>query len=188
MYAEWKRQATLLTVPADPRPPPPPWAKDALRARGYTVPSLDADPNRVPRGTPAVIPENPTQDPRIEEEIRGLRRENEAASILAKFGFDVFQKPPPSPDRPNAKPDYLIEGRRFEAVSPGQSFGSDPAKNLSTQIDEKAYNQADRIVVNMADSKVSVAELQYHLQVNPVPSYKEVILINKAGNVFYIYP
>jgi Contact-dependent growth inhibition CdiA C-terminal domain len=113
---------------------------------------------------------------------RSLQRENESASILARVGYDIEQ----NPSVPGSKnPDYRIEGRIFDNYAP--TTGN--ARNIASWIQEKVDDdQADRIVLNLADSPVGLGQLSAQLHDWPIAGLKEVIVIDRQGNVLHFYP
>ncbi|WP_406444078.1 hypothetical protein OHB14_34630 [Streptomyces sp. NBC_01613] len=116
------------------------------------------------------------------EKRRGLQRENEAADQLAKAGYDVEQ----NPEVPGPKePDYRVEGKIFDGYSP--TTGNDDAvfKEIKKKVREK---QADRIVLNLADSPVDTAALRARLARRPIEDLKEVLIVDKSGNIIPFYP
>ncbi|BFH64633.1 hypothetical protein [Paenibacillus azoreducens] len=76
-----------------------------------TKPVNTPDPNAQPRGYKTTIRENMD-----EETKRSLSRENEAAEILSKNGYDVEQNPKISDT--SKDPDYLINDTIFDCYSP----------------------------------------------------------------------
>lgn len=48
--------------------------------------------------------------------------------------------------------------------------------------------QTDRVVVNLADSSADVGKLRSQLHDWPIDGLKEVIVIDKQGNVLHLYP
>ena len=132
----------------------------------------------------------------------GIRGQNEALARLADAGYRVVQQPTETkgPDgKPvltgdmqnrlgldsDKKPDALIEGRVFDVYSPT----TNNAKNVYDEISEKAgKDQAHRIVLNLRNSDVQVRDLRRLLQENPIPKLKEIILIDKSGNISHLFP
>ena len=120
---------------------------------------------------------------------RSLIRENEAAEILVENGFDVQQNPN-LPDT-TRKPDQLIlQGsigdKKFENVitdvfSPAPNTS---ARNIRSTINEKVNikQQADTIVLNMADSKIGISDVAGAIKAEPIPNLKDVIIL-REGNV-----
>lgn len=154
---------------------------------GYTPPSGQPDPNATPRGTKTDVPDL-LPDGRNADEVRGLDRENESADILAKQGLDVEQNPEPRPN--GKKPDYLIEGKYFDNVAPGRETD---VNGIHQRIVDKVGNgpdkiQADRIVVNLGDSGVDPQTVRDDLQNNRIEGLKEVLGVDKNGNVVRLYP
>ena len=120
---------------------------------------------------------------------RSLIRENEAAEILVENGFDVQQNPN-LPDT-TRKPDQLIlkgsiGDKKFENVitdvfSPAPNTS---ARNIRSTINEKVNikQQADTIVLNMADSKIGISDVASAIKAEPIPNLKDVIIL-REGNV-----
>jgi len=151
-----------------------------------TWPSRPPDKNAQPRGRPERPAANDTS-----EKIRGLKRQEEAAQKLAEYGFDVERLSPrasKTPGTPN--PDFKIEGRIFDHYAPTSSR----ARNIWSSIrDEKIRPgakppQANRIVLNLADSEASLPELQRQFAEHPVPDLEEVILLTREGEIIHFYP
>lgn len=141
-----------------------------------TVPS--AHGAGVPRGYPARI--RPHDDASTR---RSLQRENESATILAKAGYAVEQRPPPLPN--GKRPDYIIEGEYFDNYAPSTSS----ARNIASSIEREkvAVGQAERIILNLDDSNASLADLSQQLAKYPIFGLKEVIVI-KNGQVLSLFP
>lgn len=112
---------------------------------------------------------------------RGIQRENEAASALAREGYRVEQNPPSLPSGKN--PDFRIEGRYFDCYAPT----TDSASNIVKHINNEKLAQADRIVLNLADSNVTRHELREALKYAS-PDLKEIILIERDGSICHFYP
>ncbi|WP_068279916.1 hypothetical protein [Aldersonia kunmingensis] len=158
---------TLATVAGD----------DAQSKSPHTQPSQAADPAAKPSGTPETI--RPQDD---DETTRGKARENEAADVLARGGYEVEHGPKVAGDK---NPDYRIEGEIFDAYSPS----TDNVRNIGANIEKKvADGQTDRIVLNLADSNATPEAVGKQLRDWPVPGLKEVIVVDKAGNIVPIYP
>jgi Contact-dependent growth inhibition CdiA C-terminal domain len=113
-----------------------------------------------------------------EETKRALERENESATILANNGYKVEQNPPTLPNGKN--PDYLVNWQIFDNYAP--STGN--VRNIASGVADKVFKeQASNIVVNLADSKITPAQLKLQLTSYPIPGLKEVIIIDKSGAV-----
>ncbi len=141
-----------------------------------TPPTRPPDPNAKPSGRPTRIHGN--ADTR-----RSLQRENESANTLARSGYDVEQNPSvPGPKNPN----YRINGKIFDNIAP--TTGN--ARNIATRIQEEKVGtgQADRVVLNLADSPVDVGVMRAQLHDWPIKGLKEVIAIDKQGNILHLYP
>jgi hypothetical protein len=126
-----------------------------------TTPSGKPDPGRKPRGQRTDA--HPTR-----RKDRPLRRENESAEVLAQHGYDVEQNPPTNPHGKN--PDYRIEGEYFDCYAPD----TDRVDNIRTKLSQKvASRQAERLVLNMDDTTVSMEELADMLRRKPIANLKE---------------
>ncbi|MGW4325801.1 GNAT family N-acetyltransferase [Nocardia sp. NPDC004573] len=152
---------------------------------GLTRPSRDLDPDAVPFGPEAVVRvlgPDPVP-PGLLHAQRGLQRQNEAAVVLARAGFQVEQHPDESGAR---LPDFRIEGRIFDCYSPTTGKVS----NICFEIRRKVYvkRQADRIVVNLTDSAVDPVELSLALRRHLIPNLREVLAIDRHGTVLRLSP
>jgi hypothetical protein len=182
-----KSEPIQMPVGKDYRIPPGPagWS-----ARPWSVkPSLKPDENNKPAGIAEQISKNTG-----EEEVRGVKRENEAAITLAKDGYFVEQKPQLTDmDRNNnpwfnekKKPDYKIEGEIFDCYSPAKNTS---AQNILSYIKEKKvdYGQTRRIVLNLDDSNISLDELRTELQKSPILNLQQIIVV-KDGKATPLFP
>ena len=145
-----------------------------------TTPSAAARPGNTPRGTPERS--RPNDDPPTS---RGHRLENEAAATLAQAGYDVEQHPS-VPGR--KRPDYSIEGRVFDAVSPTSPDAYSIWSNIRKGKIQRS--QAQRIIINIdaPDAEVSVDALRAQFQQHPIPGLEEVKVIDHGGAIIDIYP
>ncbi|MBF6338830.1 helix-turn-helix domain-containing protein [Nocardia abscessus] len=150
-----------------------------------TRPSRDPDPDAVPSGSEAVVPVLGADHgpPGFLQEQRGLQRQNEAAVVLARAGFRVEQHPVESGAR---LPDFRIEGKLFDCYSPATGRVS----NICFEIRRKVYvkRQAERIVVNLADSTADPGELSLALHRHPIPNLREILAIDPHGTVLRLWP
>ena len=120
--------------------------------------------------------------------IRSLTKENDAASLLAKKGYQVEQ----NPTVPGVKnPDYLIEGRVFDAYSPRPGTKLD---NIIAEMSSKAgKGQADRVVLNLDGHTVPTRELKAALvrasktPGNGMQTMREILLV-QDGRVSRLWP
>lgn len=116
------------------------------------------------------------------EETRSLTRENEAADKLADQGYKVEQNPK---GQGTKNPDYKIEGEYFDCYSPKTSN----ARNIMDTVAGKVGSgQADRIVVNLADSDVALDTLRKQLAESPIPDLKELMVLTKDGKLIQLFP
>ena len=135
-------------------------------------------PGGSPRGRPARIKPNDAAATR-----RALTRQNEAAEILARAGYEVEQNPPPLPN--GKEPAYKIEGEYFDCYDPS----TPNARNIvsSIQGEKLMKGQAGRIGLNLDDSSVSSRDLHWQLTNYPVPGLQEIIIM-KGGTVIAFFP
>lgn len=145
---------------------------------GDTQPTRLPDPNAKPGGQPTRIPQGARPDNKLQ-----LQRENESADVLARAGYDVEQ----NPNVPGLKnPDYRIDGKIFDCYAPTINN----ARNIATYITKNKIlaGQADRLVLNLSDSSVDLDAMRAQLHDWPIKGLKEVIAINKQGNIIHLYP
>lgn len=151
--------------------------EDDGEGEGRISPSGAPDPNAAPGGRRTRI--GAKQDASVK---RSLQRENDSADILARAGYQVEQ----NPAVPGAKnPDYKIEGQVFDNYAPSKSNVRGIASEIQGKVDK---GQADRIVLNLADSDADLGKLQGQLSDWPIAGLKEVIVIDKQGGVVPFYP
>ncbi|MFE1572853.1 CdiA C-terminal domain-containing protein [Comamonas odontotermitis] len=80
---------------------------------------------------------------------------------------------------PNGKnPDYIINGQVFDNYAPSTSNVRNAADVIGGKV---ASGQADNVVVNLADSSITPDALRQQLTNYPIPSLKQVIIIDKSG-------
>lgn len=147
-----------------------------------TRPSLPPDPSRRPGGSPARV--NKGSQAGNQGDIHS---ENEAASVLARSGYDIVQNPPPKAN--GKEPDYYIEGDHWDCYT----VSTDNPERVRKSIGKKANPkhgpvQASRIVLNF-DSRgpgqgttLTPETIEALLQRKPVNGLKEVKVI-KDGRV-----
>jgi hypothetical protein len=142
-----------------------------------TQPTRAPDPNATPSGQPTRVPKN--ADP---ETTRSLQRENESATTLSRAGYDVEQNPTvPGPKNP----DYRINGTVFDNLAPS----SGNVRNIASEMAKKVKKgQTERVVLNLTDTSVDSATMHAQLHDWPIEGLKEVIAIDKQGNIIHIYP
>lgn len=154
--------------------------KDESGADWPTPPSGDPHPENTPHGTPESW--NEVDDHATE---RARRLENEAATTLARAGYDVEQQP----SVPGAKrPDYRIEGKIFDCVAPTTPRARNVWSSILKEKIEK--EQTERVIINLddPDAQVSVEELREQFQAYPMPGLKEAKVIAPGGAIIDIYP
>jgi hypothetical protein len=109
-------------------------------------------------------------------------RENDSADVLAHAGFRIEQKP----IVPGSKePDYRIEGRVFDNYAPT----TDRVRNIWDLIrrDKVQKRQANRIILNLDDSTVALADLKQQFNDWPMTGLKEIIVV-RDGEVIPFWP
>ncbi|MGZ3458463.1 MAG: SitA5 family polymorphic toxin [Archangium sp.] len=116
------------------------------------------------------------------ETIRGLERENESARLLAENGYDVEQDPPSNGFRKN--PDYKINGKYADCYAPSTD---NPRSILDTVAKKVNKGQAERIVLNLEDSQVTLEALKKELSDSPIAKLKEII-VTKGKKIIRFYP
>jgi hypothetical protein len=156
------------------------WAVHGEIRRMTMISDVPTVPSGEPGGTPSGRPTNINED-HDEDTKRSLERENESAVVLANEGFSIEQNPSVPGDK---KPDYKIEGRIFDCYSPK----TNKPRNIASEIQKKVERgQADRIILNLEDSSVSINELKKQLTDYPIEGLWEIIII-KDGRTNRILP
>ncbi len=114
-----------------------------------------------------------------EEQVRSLKRQDEAAVTLSEFGFDVERLPNRS-GKNNAKdPDIRLNGELADIYSPRTGN----VETIHDKLIEKANpldQQAANLVVNLADSTLSISQVAEYVARNPVAGLKSLIVIKKG--------
>ncbi|MEN3753901.1 VENN motif pre-toxin domain-containing protein [Mangrovibacter sp. SLW1] len=121
-------------------------------------------------GQPTKLPPNASA-----ENIRSLQRENEGAAILSQNGYHVEQ----NPVTPGVKnPDYKINGEVFDNIAPK----TNSVRNIYDRALEKVNSgQTNNVVINLADTKASVSDLQKQFSDWPIKGLDKVIVIDQSG-------
>jgi len=144
---------------------------------GLTAPSRAPDAAAVPEGDPEEI--NARGSTVLQESIR---IQNQSARIIAAAGYRIRQLPKSDEQK---SPDYEIEGRIFDCYAPGSDTKAD---GIRTKIRAKLRSrQADRFVVSLERSPISVEELRGHLARMAPTGLQEVLAI-KNGAVRRVWP
>jgi len=143
------------------------------------TPSKAIDAEAKPRG-----PKTKIRDNMNEENIRSLTRENEAAEVLAKKGYDIEQNPKISGTTRN--PDYIIEGKVFDCYSP---TANKSVQGIWSTIYEKVITkgQTNRVVLNLDDWTGNVSDLIIKLKNDKIEGLEEVIVVI-SDDVTSIFP
>lgn len=170
--------AAMMGQAGPPTGPPPGTAPRPSR----TYPSKPPDPDAQPRGKPEST--GPRASPGNQ---LAIQRQNESAVKLARAGYDVEQLPRSATQK---SPDFKIEGRVFDNYSPTAA----KPRNIWTNINDEKVNplgkppQANRIVLNLADSPVELSDLRAQFRNYPMPNLEEVIAITREGEIVHIWP
>jgi filamentous hemagglutinin len=131
------------------------------------------------RGEPEAPPSNAKP-----EQVRSIARQNEAAQTLSEHGFDIEQLPNNNGRTNTRQPDLRINGELADVYSPKtpnvQSVW-DAVNDKANPAQIKTY-QAPNVVVNLADSTLSVSDVAQFVQRNPVNGLKNLVVI-KDGKV-----
>ncbi|QRN97376.1 hypothetical protein JRI60_52005 [Archangium violaceum] len=116
------------------------------------------------------------------ESTRGRERENESARLLAENGYDVEQNPPAKTNGKN--PDYKINGQYADCYAPSTNNPRNIRDTIARKVNQQ---QADRIVLNLEDSRVTLEALKKQLLDNPIADLKELIAI-RDGQLILLHP
>jgi len=127
-------------------------------------------------------PNKPSANEKHPENLRSAQRENESARILAENGYDVEQRPTTKFNRKN--PDYKINGEYADCYAPSTDKVSSIWGTIAGKVNK---GQADRIVLNLEDSPVTVEAMKKHLLENPIDNLRELIII-KDGKPIPFHP
>jgi len=165
-------------------------------ATGRQTDDLVTQATGTPRGTPSG-PVTPIQRKDDAETARSIQMENSAAVIMAAQGWQVQQNPTSAEvararretgdtGNPHSNPDYLVEGRVFDAASP-----TNPAKsvrNIWSEVEEKVIErrQTQRVVLNLEDWRGDMQALRRQFADWPIPGLKEVKAITADGDIVQI--
>ncbi|WP_438872366.1 hypothetical protein [Paractinoplanes maris] len=142
-----------------------------------------------PQGRPTEIPR------RDDREVqRSLEMENSGAVVLAGNGWRIKQNPSPEEvaqaraasgdhGHPSKNPDYLLEGRVFDAYSPTNPEKS--PRGVWRQVEEGKIEagQTQRVVINLEDWRGDLSALQRQFADWPMPGLKEVKVITADGDI-----
>lgn len=149
----------------------------SVTAPPLTAPSRKPDPDAMPGGKKTRASANDSP-----ETIRSFMRENESAEVLAKHGYEVEQRPAVPGTR--KKPDFRIEGQVFDNYAPT----TDSPRSIWTTVKKKVIErQADRIILNLNDSKVDLAALTKQFADWPIADLEQVLVIH-GRQVTQIWP
>jgi len=113
---------------------------------------------------------------------KSIERENQSARLLAENGYHVEQNP--SPNKYNKEPDYKINGEYADCYAPSTS---NPRNIVDTIASKTNKGQADRIVLNLDDSQVTLEAIKRCLLDNPIVGLKQII-VTRNGQVISFFP
>lgn len=127
-------------------------------------------------------PTRPGPKEKDEWAIKRVDRENESARILAENGYHVEQNPPPN--QYGKHPDYKINGQYADCYTPRSSN----ARNILDEVAEKVNTkQADRIILNLDETQITIEALRKALLENPIDDLKSIIAIRNR-ELINLYP
>jgi hypothetical protein len=172
-------QPNNTTPSAQPEAGPPDNPAGSPNAVASQItPSRSPDPNAKPIGPPARPKKG--DDPAT---VDGLAGENEAAIDLARGGYEIEQ----NPVVPGGKnPDYRIEGKIFDAYTPTTANPRNIWSNI--QRGKIETGQTERIVLNLKNNDVDLEALRAQFRDWPMQGLKEMIVIDKQGNIQHFLP
>jgi len=151
---------------------------DPAASADRTKPTGEPDPDAQPRGKPESLSKNDDA-----ETIRAKGREVHSAETLAKQGYDVEQSPGKMPN--GTKPDFRIEGKIFDNYAPT----SDNPRSIWRAVEKKVdKGQTERVVLNLGDSNADLGALRQQFQSWPKEGLKEVMVVDREGNIVHLYP
>ncbi|MEG5034758.1 CdiA C-terminal domain-containing protein [Microcoleus sp. AT3-D2] len=103
------------------------------------------------------------------------------SDYLSKAGYNVEQTPTVSGPK---NPDYRIEGKIFDCYAP---TNAKPGQITSRLREKVKLGQADRFVLNLDDTEVSLADIQANLTQYPPTEIQEIIFV-RGGTIIYHWP
>jgi hypothetical protein len=127
-------------------------------------------------------PAKPGANEKNPENLRAAARENESARTLADNGYDVEQLRPGK--GPKKSPDYRINGECADCYAPKTNNSRSIMDTVSRKVNE---GQADRIILNLDDSQVTLEALRRELLENPITGLKQLIVL-KDKKVILFHP
>ena len=88
-------------------------------------------------------------------------------------------------DRGTKNPDYKIEGEFFDCYSPKTN---NPRNIVDTVSGKVGTGQANRVVLNLADSDVPLDALKKQLADSPIQNLEELMALTKDGKLIQLFP
>ncbi|WP_051542005.1 hypothetical protein [Clostridium lundense] len=155
-------------------------SKGAAEVENKLKPRNSPNPDATPSGPRTKISKKADEATR-----RSLERENEAADIFAKNGYEIEQNP--KVEGTTREPDYRIEGELADCYSPAEKSS---VRRIGDTIREKVVDkkQASRIVLNLKDWNGNINDIVEQLNNYPVEGLEEVIVVKKDNSIVSIYP
>lgn len=121
------------------------------------------------KGEPELPPKNASPDM-----VRSIERQNEAAKSLARGGYDVEQLA--NTGKKGANPDLRINGELADVASPRTgSVGS-----VLMTVNDKVKKQASSVVINLADSPLTINQVGNALSLKPVEGLKKLYIMKNG--------
>ncbi len=106
--------------------------------------------------------------------VRSIERQNEAAKSLARGGYDVEQLA--NTGKKGANPDLRINGELADVASPRTgSVGS-----VLMTVNDKVKKQASSVVINLADSPLTINQVGNALSLKPVEGLKKLYIMKNG--------
>jgi hypothetical protein len=127
-------------------------------------------------------PTPPRANDKDADNLRAIERENESARLLAENGYDVEQNPALRLNR--KRPDYKLNGEYADCYAPNTDNPRNIVGRIAGKVDKE---QANRIVLNLDDSKVELDALKKQLLENPIANLKDIIVI-RDKKIILFYP
>jgi hypothetical protein len=173
---------------------------DKNRKKGY--PGNDDGPKKTPKSnikgsrTEPTLPKGSKPKGEYEPEIgsrlkkEDIKRQNQAADKMADAGYDLEMLPDSGSAgngygvKKGSNPDFKIGDNAFDCYSPRTANAS----KIRNKISDKVKNQADRIVLNMEGTDLSLKDISNIIKRKPVSNLKELIVIDKKSNIFHLFP
>jgi len=135
------------------------------------------DANRKPRGSPKKLDKNDTDS----HNERGVNGENEAANVLAQYGYDYEQI-----REANKSPDGKVSGvaDKWDTYSPHAGKNMRGIRDFI--VDKVDRQNAPYVVIRLDPNGQDVNDIAEHLKKFPVDGLKQLFVI-KNGQLYILY-